>query len=384
METRMVKEWSNPTILTLVEFFLNNTDNSEIGMTPYHLHFGTLDATYYQIPSLVNETNVPIETSHEFVKLLDNNIQILRETTINYQRNLINERKLKQSVKAENKYQPGDLILYAYKTSQPLPTKLTPRNQGPYEVIKHIQNDVTCRHMATGVVKVLENGTRMHKFFGTRDEAIKVAMIDQDQYLISEILAYRGDPDQRTTMEFEVRFADDSIVWVPWSRDLFDSIPYEEYCRSVKQLLPLLYTVQVAATKLKELGSAPIQLVNPGDTVYVNLRFYNELWYINLNLPDCLHVSYLVPFRYTQWTNNNNHKRINAKCPLFNEEFKKLSNVFVHMWGSQRQFSASPTQVLVDEQFIIQYPQILPNQPLEAPIHVPNPRPRGRPRLQQP
>ena len=70
METRMVKEWSNPTILALVEFFLNNTDNSEIGMTPYHLNFGTLDATYYQIPSLVNETNVPIETSHEFVKLL--------------------------------------------------------------------------------------------------------------------------------------------------------------------------------------------------------------------------------------------------------------------------------------------------------------------------
>ena len=37
-------------------------------------------------------------------------------------------------------------------------------------------------------------------------------MLDNDQFVVDSILAYRGDPDQRTSMEFEVRFSDGTIV----------------------------------------------------------------------------------------------------------------------------------------------------------------------------
>ena len=53
---------------------------------------------------------------------------------------------------------------------------------------------------------------RLKPFFGTRDDAWKWAMLDQDQYAIDRITAHRGDPLARTTMEFEVVFKDGSVV----------------------------------------------------------------------------------------------------------------------------------------------------------------------------
>ena len=53
---------------------------------------------------------------------------------------------------------------------------------------------------------------------GSEEDAYKAAMLDNDQYVVDRILAYRGDPDQRTSMEFEVRFSDGTIVWKPWIR----------------------------------------------------------------------------------------------------------------------------------------------------------------------
>jgi hypothetical protein len=50
---------------------------------------------------------------------------------------------------------------------------------------------------------------------GTAEEAFRAAMLDNDQYIVDSIIAYRGDPDQRTSMEFEVQFNDGTVVWKP-------------------------------------------------------------------------------------------------------------------------------------------------------------------------
>jgi hypothetical protein len=64
-------------------------------------------------------------------------------------------------------------------------------------------------------------------FYGTAAEAYKAALLDNDQYEVEQILAYRGDPHMRTTMEFFIQFKDGKPpVWQTWSRDLFNSIPY--------------------------------------------------------------------------------------------------------------------------------------------------------------
>jgi len=180
-------------------------------------------------------------------------------------------------------------------------------------------------------------------------------------------------------MEYDVQFADGSVVWVPWSKDIYDSLPYEHYCRSVPHLYQLIFILQIAATRLRELSHTPITLVRPGDIVFVNLRFYNELWYSQLGLPDCYHVQYLVPFQYTAWSKNNNQLKIRATCHLFQDNYTNLNNVFVTLWGSRLAFQASPTCVLVDENFANLYPQILPDH-LRPVVNAPVPRTRGRPR----
>eukprot|EP00981_Chlorochromonas_danica_P015461 scaffold12287_cov199-Ochromonas_danica.AAC.1 len=49
---------------------------------------------------------------------------------------------------------------------------------------------------------------RLKLFTGTREEAFALACLDRDQYIIHEIIAYRGNPSSRKTLEFEVAFAD--------------------------------------------------------------------------------------------------------------------------------------------------------------------------------
>ena len=47
---------------------------------------------------------------------------------------------------------------------------------------------------------------------------------------------YLGAPDHRSTMQFLVQFADNISLWLPWSRDLSDSIPFGEYCLYIVSL----------------------------------------------------------------------------------------------------------------------------------------------------
>ena len=270
--------------------------------------------------------------------------------------------------------------MYHHNPDNFLPYKLTPKWQGPFEVISHEKNIVECRHVSSGVVKHFENTIeRMKIFHGTKKEAYEASLWDNNQFVIQEILSSRGDPDKRTTMEFEVKFADNSINWLTWTKDLSDSIPFETYCRKTRYLLPLVYTVENAKVYLKNLKTSNITSVSPGDICYVNLRFYNDLWYQNLNLPNKDHINYLVPFQYLRWSSPTSTKQIDVRCEIFNEFYSKRTNEFVTLWGSQLQFIRSATCQLVDANFVRQFPQVLPVNIIPPPV-IPPARPRGRPR----
>jgi hypothetical protein len=69
--------------------------------------------------------------------------------------------------------------------------------------------------MAQHVAKVFHVST-LKIFHGDRDAAFQAAMLDLNQFLIKQFLAYRGDPLTRTTLEFEVEFEDGDVAWLPW------------------------------------------------------------------------------------------------------------------------------------------------------------------------
>ncbi len=105
---------------------------------------------------------------------------------------------------------------------------MTPLNRGPFLVIDHIDNNVLVRNLISGANFEL-NQNHVMAFIGSAEDAFNMAQLDNDQFLVKSITAYNGNPDKRSTMDFLVTYADGQQLWVPFSLDLFQTIPFEEY-----------------------------------------------------------------------------------------------------------------------------------------------------------
>ena len=109
-------------------------------------------------------------------------------------------------------------------------------------------------------------------------------------------------------------------MWIPWCRDITSTAAYDIFCTQRRELQYLLVPVETIASSKKQLNNLHIQLVQPGDTVYVNLRLYGHQWYESLQLPDWEYKQYMLPFRYTKWTHAIGHrmhkKRIDVTCTV--------------------------------------------------------------------
>lgn len=342
MEERVRSKWSAPTVLPLIFFIINSSLNSETNMVPYHAHFGTAEATYFQMP----ETLTPEEQTHEFVKRLDDNLKILNEASLTYQQQLVAERTKDTPENLQNKYQPGDYVLWlANDGKKPRENKLEPKFKGPYEVIKHHKNDVTCRHVNLGFIVDLDS-MRLKRFLGTKEEAEKIAMIDQNQFLLDKILGYRGDINRRRTIEFLVRFADGTKVWKTLNKDITDTIVFEDYCRLNTELTQLLYTKQNSRAYVQSLRKTNITLVSPGDVVYVNLRSWGNSWYDQLRLPDLHEKRYVVLGKYGNYSGNK-MQHISITFPVMKETYE-VDNIFVYTWGHTKQLQEDDVVITTD------------------------------------
>jgi len=139
---------------------------------------------------------------------------------------------------------------------------LANRATGPYSVIAQTKNDVTCRHMCTGVVHVFPVD-RLSLFTVNENQAKCLALEDADQDVIEHIDGWRGDPAFRTSLEFFVKFrTNEDYIWLPWNDDVAESLPYEQYCNRYPCLRPLLMTTE-------KLGSYCLSRIN-----YISSNFH--------------------------------------------------------------------------------------------------------------
>jgi hypothetical protein len=352
-DERLVHQWSSPSILPLIFFIMNSSFNSETGTTPFSATFGDEAATYFQLPDLPENPDL----FNDYVNLLNKNLNTIRSLSFTYQQQVIQKRSNNVTAETQNKFQPGDLVLFQLDPSKPLPSKLSPKFLGPYVVIGQHKNDVQCKHVNLGHISTL-HVERLKPFFGTLESAKEVSLNDENQYLISCFLDYRGDPLTRTTMEFFIRFADSSEIWLPYSRDVSDTLPFETYCRSNFELYPLLFTVNVAKTWIKELNQKPIDEIVPGDIVYVNLRSYGAAWYDALNLPFIAGQRYVIAYTYGPFLSKSKSK-IRCSNTVFDESFV-VDHHFVFSYGQVKTFDSS-FMVLVNAKFVLRFPQVLPD-----------------------
>ena len=54
---RLSNDWSDPTIIALIEHFLNSAIHSETNLSPIESKFGTYDANYFKLPLTLNSSD---------------------------------------------------------------------------------------------------------------------------------------------------------------------------------------------------------------------------------------------------------------------------------------------------------------------------------------
>jgi hypothetical protein len=324
-EERIKDEWSSPTVLPLIEYIVNSHENSETGVIPLEATFGSKDSIYMTMPDGLD----PAEHTHEFVRRLDENLAHLRAVSKRFQEQLIAERTSATPAETQNTYQPGDFVLFERNKSVPRPNKLTPDFQGPFEVISQNKNDVSTRNLVYGNVRDY-HVERLKPFFGTRSEAAELAKRDSDQFDVERILAYRGDPETRTTMEFNVLFKSGDAVWLPYTQDIFQMIQFENYCNDTPGLYFLQYLSKDADKRQTAVNKQPITTLQPGETIYVDIRTWGALWYQSIGLPDMYTTRYVDKWEITSW--KREPFSLYARSALYGK-FYVLNHAGVLNWG---------------------------------------------------
>ena len=336
--------FEDPSWIDSVQYILNSEVSSETGYTPFELTFGTYAKEYMEMAK-----GTLSQTAHARLRILNSALKKINKRSSEYQAKLIKSRvKTGALPEKHNRYQPGDMVLY-YKGPKAHP-KMTHLYAGPFKVKRHVKNDVSCQHMATGETKLFDVQD-LKIFPGSEEEAYAAARRDQDQHVIKRIVTHRGDILKRSTLVFTTEFEDGDIRELPYSTDLFNSIPYEEYCRSKQFLKHLVYNSEQAKVFIKQ-KTIPKLRIN--HAIYLNIMIYGNEWYYSLGLPDPDTVTYVSKFQLTKLN------KANSRADIYNPMTKENHRLKAFEFYCYAHLEFDPnTMVLIDEAFVIKYPQVM-------------------------
>ena len=161
---------------------------------------------------------------------------------------------------------------------------------------------------------------------------------------------------KRTTMEFHVLFMDGDLIWLPYSKDLDDSIQYGDYVSAVPMLYPLRYKASEVANNMSRFKKAVIADISIGQLFYLDIRYYGLQWYEELDIPDKYDVIHVVQCKYMEWVNKK-HTMVRVLVTVFNEYLQDWNALFVKMYGGITAIESN--MKLIDDKYLRRYPQLL-------------------------
>ena len=352
---RIKDRWSEPKCFQWCLFMINSSMNSEINNIPFALHYGDYDKLAEKYPDVYPSDK---ETRSAYIKDLWQLQRIATDASRKYQQGLHDRRVAVTPVLLANQYQPGDYVLRLREI--PINNNKLQRlkYRGPYKVLKQEGNRVYVSHCSNNKEDVFPV-EKLVIFDNSRDEAFKVAQLDDDEFLVLAIVGYKGNPLSRQSTEFLVQFEDEEKpIWVKYSQDLATNETFREYCKSLKCLEVLIMKANEIPRYVNNLNRLKISLVKPGDRVYVDLRTYslqdNGRWYDNLNLDDAYTKQYVLRATYGKYSNKEN--KIQIHFELYNQTMY-WANADVQWYGTN--FDLSDNMVLVDDKFAELHPQVM-------------------------
>ena len=339
------ERWSDPDVLDPVVFHCNDAHQSEFGGRPFVLTYGSRLDPYFKLPL----QGFNPATATEQLLRLDEDLKTLQRISLNARRLLIDARA-SADPEVQTVFQPGDFVLS--KVSKPKASKLSPNYAGPYQVIQQVKNDVECKHVVIGHVVKL-HVEKLGLFPGTAEEAFRMASLDHSQYLVTHFSGYRGNPLQRTGMEFLVHFADGDALYLPFSRDLFITTHFENFCRERNELFTLLYDAEEAKRRVSLINRQPLTAV-PHSQFYLNLRFFGVDLYDEFQ--DLRPAAYSEAFYYSaafgDFLNPKTKTKIAAKVPVRNQ----ILTINGYAYRSFCMDALPAAAILIDKALTKEYP----------------------------
>jgi hypothetical protein len=350
-DERAVDFWDQPEYYLTVESILNSYSDYEFGLSPNELTFGSPSALYFQLPPPLSDPHLQAE----YLQNLNDYLRIARSASEEFHRSVLADRK-KTEAHIYREYQPNELVLWI-PNPRSREHKLTPTLLGTYRVLHTNRSDVTCQQLATGKQHIF-HVSRLRPYTGPDDHtAFELACRDGDQYQISRILGYRGDPlHGRSYCTFLTQFADGDQCWLRYGPDLSETIAFADFIDSKPELIVLNDTVRFWGNALRECRSRPITQIHHGDIFYLNLRALGFTWYDSLNLPDSDTTDYFVEATFLR--HSSNPKRGFAFIPLLDRSpsCRPIAADWLLLHAKNR--SLPPDSVLIREDNIALYPQV--------------------------
>jgi hypothetical protein len=173
-------------------------------------------------------------------------------------------------------------------------SKLSLRYKGPYLVTNIKENDITIKHLAIENI-VVSHIDRLKIFTGTLAEAKELAMRDADQHWLEIIVAYKGDSNIKKSLSFLILFADNDLIWVPFSKDISETTQFESFCEINRELRYLLVGASLQKNFIRSINACESDDMYVGFYAYTKLRFFGYDWFESLNLPVVQRVNLQLP-----------------------------------------------------------------------------------------
>jgi hypothetical protein len=204
--------------------------------------------------------------------------------------------------------------------------------------------------MASGEVKTFDV-LSLRLYSGTKEQAFDMARRDKEQHIVDKILYHWGDVNTRTSMTFKVKFMDGDVKDIVYSKDLFDSIAYEEYCDAKPYLRHLKLTTTEAKKYINGINKKPITGFSKDQEVFLDIRLYGDGWFNKLQLPDTQTMMYVSKFKILTCTS----KKMNLINVITNDNhILNAYQIFCYIHTNYEPAS----MIIIDEAFMLEYPQV--------------------------
>ena len=232
-DERFTSRWASDTLLPLINHAMATMPNSEIGgYSPAESKFGSSASKYFLLPHNLD----PGHSYNEYIMALDEDLSTIRAITARYQLELRGNRQKLHPEYLQNKYQPGDFILW---NPQEHPksfrsTKLAPKLLGPYVVIHQKTNDITYQHLQSHTEHVFHS-SRVSPYIGSEVSAKNISLLDAEEYVVESITNHRGTWKHLSMMEFLVNwrgYAPEDSTWEHW-KNVRDVRALHEYLSEI-------------------------------------------------------------------------------------------------------------------------------------------------------